>query len=43
VQGKELLDDQEQEDDYGPPGVEEVLQSLPEAHAAQRGEVSGSF
>jgi hypothetical protein len=34
VQEPELLDDEEQKDDYGPARVFEVLQHLPEAHAA---------
>jgi hypothetical protein len=34
VQGAQLLDDEEQEDDYEPSGVLEVLQALPEAHGA---------
>ncbi len=39
VQEPELLDDQEQEDDDGTPGVLEVLQVLPEAHGPQRNQV----
>jgi hypothetical protein len=34
MQGAQLLDDEEQEDDHGPLGVLEVLQSLPQAHGA---------
>jgi hypothetical protein len=40
VQGAELLDDEEQEDDHWPSRVQEVLQPLPQAHAAQGNEVS---
>jgi hypothetical protein len=39
VQAPELLDDEEQEDDHGPSRVQEVLQQLPEAPAAQGNEV----
>jgi hypothetical protein len=39
VQGTELLDHQEPEDDDGTAGTEEVLQPLPQAQAAQRGEI----
>jgi hypothetical protein len=39
MQGAELLDDEEQEDDHWPPGVLEVLQSLPQAHRPQGNEV----
>jgi hypothetical protein len=40
VQGAELLEDEEQEDDHRASGVFEVLQPLPQAHAAQGNEVS---
>jgi hypothetical protein len=40
VQGPELLDDQEQEDHQRPAGVQQVLSQVPEAHAAQRAEVT---
>jgi hypothetical protein len=40
VQGTELLEDQESEDDAGPVGAEEILQSVPEAYAAQRSEIN---
>jgi hypothetical protein len=39
VQGTELLDHEEQEDDHGPAGIQEILPPLPQAHAAQRGEI----
>jgi hypothetical protein len=34
LQRAELLHHQEQEDDYGPAGVQEVLQAVPQAHRA---------
>jgi hypothetical protein len=34
MQGAQLLDDEEQEDCYWPSGVEEVLQTLPQASGA---------
>jgi hypothetical protein len=40
VQGAQLLDDEEQEDDHGPARVLEVLQSLPQAYRTQRDEIS---
>jgi hypothetical protein len=40
LQEPELLHDQEQEDDHGSARVLEVLQYLPQAHGAQRDEVS---
>src|SRR5690242_3886419 len=40
VQGAELLDDEEQEDDHRPSRVQEVLQPLPQAHGAQGNQVS---
>jgi hypothetical protein len=39
LQKQELLNDEEQKDDHGPPGVFEVLQYLPEAHGSQGNEV----
>jgi len=39
VQGAELLEDEEQEDDHGPFGVFEVLQPMPQAHVAQGNKV----
>jgi hypothetical protein len=39
VQGTELLEDQESQDDTGPAGVEEILPPLPQAYAAQRGQI----
>jgi hypothetical protein len=39
VQRAELLDDEEQEDDHGPVGAEEVLQPLPQASGPQGIEV----
>jgi hypothetical protein len=43
LQRAQLLNDQEPEDDSGPDRAEEVLQALPEAHAAQRSEVIEDF
>jgi hypothetical protein len=40
LQKPELFDHEEQEDDYGPSGVLEVLQHVPQAHGPQRDEVS---
>jgi hypothetical protein len=40
VQRTELLDDEEPEDNDGAAGIQEILPPLPEAHAAQRGEVT---
>jgi hypothetical protein len=40
VQGAELLDDEEQEDDHGPSRVLEVLQPLPQAPATQGNEIT---
>ncbi len=40
VQGAQLLDHEKPEDHSGPDRVEEVLQALPEAHAAQGSEVT---
>jgi hypothetical protein len=40
LQRAELFDDEEQEDDHGPSGVQEVLQAVQEAYGAQRSEVS---
>jgi len=34
LQRAELLDHQEQEDDYGAAGVQKVLQAVPQAHRA---------
>jgi hypothetical protein len=42
MQGAQLLDDEEQKDDHGPPGVLEVLQSLPQTHGAQGNQVASS-
>ena len=39
VQGTQLLNDQEQEDDHWPSGVQEVLQALPLPSEAQGNEV----
>jgi hypothetical protein len=39
LQKQELLNDEEQEDDHGPPRVFEVLQYLPEAYGSQGNEV----
>jgi hypothetical protein len=39
VQGAQLLNDEEQEDDHRPSGVLEVLQALPQAHGAQGNKV----
>jgi hypothetical protein len=39
LQRAELFEDQEPENDTGPSGAEEVLQPVPQAHAAQRSEV----
>jgi hypothetical protein len=39
MQKPELLDDQEQEDHHRSFGVRQVLQHVPQAHAAQRDEV----
>jgi hypothetical protein len=39
VQEPELLNHKEQEDDYRPSGVLEVLQHVPQAHRPQRDEV----
>ena len=39
VQAAKLYDDQEQEDEDGPPGVQEVLSVLPTAHCAQGNQV----
>jgi hypothetical protein len=36
LQRAELFEDQEPQDDAGPSGTEEVLQPVPQAHAAQR-------
>jgi hypothetical protein len=41
LQGQELLHDQEPEDDSGPPGNEEVLPQVPQAHGAQGSEIEG--
>jgi hypothetical protein len=41
LQEPELLDDEEQEDHDRPSRVQEVLQHVPEAHAAQRDQVAG--
>jgi hypothetical protein len=40
LQRAQLLDDQEPEDDSRPAGGKEVLQTLPEAYAAQRSEIN---
>jgi hypothetical protein len=40
LQRAELFDHQEPEDDDGATGVQEVLQPLPQAHAAQGSEVA---
>jgi hypothetical protein len=40
VQRPELFDHQEQEDDTGPFGVQQVLPEVPEAHAAQGSEIN---
>jgi hypothetical protein len=42
MQEPELLNDEEQEDDYRPPRVLKVLQYLPQAHGAQGNEVISS-
>jgi hypothetical protein len=39
VQAAELQHDQEQEEDDGAAGVQQVLSLLPEAHRAQRDEI----
>jgi hypothetical protein len=39
LQRAELFDHQEPEDDDGTAGIQEVLQPLPQAHAAQRSEI----
>jgi hypothetical protein len=39
VQRAELLDHEEPEDDNRPAGVQEILPPLPQAHAAQRGQI----
>jgi hypothetical protein len=39
LQRAELFDDQEPQDDDRAAGVQEILQPLPEAHAAQRSEI----
>jgi len=39
VQGAQLLNDEEQEDDHWPSRVQEVLQALPQAPGAQGNEV----
>jgi hypothetical protein len=43
LQRAELLDDQEPEDDDRTVGIQEILQPLPQAHAAQRSEISFEF
>jgi hypothetical protein len=43
VQRQELLHDEEPEDDAGPFGDEQVLPEVPQAHAAQRGQVIGDL
>jgi hypothetical protein len=40
LQRAELFEHQESEDDSGPAGIEEILQALPEAYAAQRSEMT---
>jgi hypothetical protein len=40
VQEPQLRDDEEQEDDAGTAGVQQVLPSLPSAHGTQRDEVN---
>jgi hypothetical protein len=42
LQRAELLDDQEQEEDDGPAGVFQVLQSLPQAHGSQGNQVAAA-
>jgi hypothetical protein len=42
VQGAELLDHEEPEDDDGPAGIQKVLPPLPQAHAAQGSEIVDS-
>jgi hypothetical protein len=39
LQRTQLLDNQESQDHSGSSGDEEVLQALPEAYAAQRGQI----
>jgi hypothetical protein len=39
LQRAELFEDQEPQNDTGPSGTEEVLQPMPQAHAAQRSEI----
>jgi len=39
VQAAKLYDDEEQEDEDGPVGVQEILSVLPTAHCAQRNQV----
>jgi hypothetical protein len=39
LQRAELFENQEPQNDTGPSGTEEVLQPVPQAHAAQRSEV----
>jgi hypothetical protein len=40
LQRAELFDHQEPEDDDGTAGIQEILQPLPQAHAAQRSEIA---
>jgi hypothetical protein len=40
VQGAELFDHEKPEDNAGPARDEQVLPALPQAHAAQRGEMN---
>jgi hypothetical protein len=40
VQRAELLDHEKSEDDDGPAGIQEILPTLPQAHAAQGSEVT---
>jgi hypothetical protein len=43
MQRSQLLHHEEQKDHNGPAGVQEVLPEVPQAHAAQRGEVRPLF
>jgi hypothetical protein len=43
LQRAELFEDQEPQNDTGSSGTEEVLQPVPQAHAAQRSEVIESL
>jgi hypothetical protein len=43
VQEPQLYDDEEQEEDPGSPGVQEVLSPVPEPYSAQGDEVIADF